>query len=241
MSNNYFQFKQFTIHQDKTAMKVCTDACLFAAWVANKIEIAKLKIETVLDIGAGTGLLSLMLAQKLDAQIHAVEIDEQTAQQAKENFEASGYSTRLTVYKTSIQNFNPASTYDLIISNPPFYIQSLKSNDQRKNIAKHGVGLSFTELVYVAQQLLKPTGIFSILTPFEEFKTFETIAAEHELHLLQKTDVRHSATHPFFRTMAIFTNQTFGENNYDNLCIRDDKNSYSPAFIELLKDYYLYL
>ena len=119
MSNNYFQFKQFTIHQDKCAMKVCTDACLFGAFVAN--EIQDKTINHILDIGAGTGLLSLMLAQKSNAAIDAVEIDKSTYEQAEENISQSSWKEKITVYNSGIADFYSNYKYDLIISNPPFF------------------------------------------------------------------------------------------------------------------------
>ncbi len=241
MPNNYFKFKQFIIHQDKTAMKVCTDACLFAAWVTNGIESEKSKIESVLDIGAGTGLLSLMLAQKTGARIEAVEIDEQAALQAKENFEASLWQDRLILYNTPLQQFNPTNTYDLIISNPPFFERSLRSTNEQRNLAKHSCRFSFNDLINVVVKLLKPTGKFCLLLPYTQSKTFETIAKRNQLHLIQKADVQQTALHSFFRTMSIFTTETSFETKYEILSIKDDKNNYTPRFIELLKDYYLNL
>src|SRR3954469_11797521 len=126
MANNYFSFKQFIIHQDKCAMKVCTDACLFGAYVADRFQITNSKFH-VLDIGAGTGLLSLMLAQKNSTvQIDAVEIDKAASEQAKENFKHSLWRDRLHIHHQPIQEFG-MNTYNLIISNPPFYENDLKS------------------------------------------------------------------------------------------------------------------
>jgi tRNA1Val (adenine37-N6)-methyltransferase len=240
MANNYFQFKQFIVRQDKAAMKVCTDACLFGAWAASKVENGKSKVENILDIGAGTGLLSLMLAQKTNAQIDAVEIDEDAALQAQENFSDSQWKERLALYKTPIQHFNPSCAYDVIVSNPPFFIQSLKSDLHQKNLAKHTESLSYDDLLVNALKLLKPKGKFFLLLPFEEFKRFETIAAQ-QLYLVEKTDVQQTTKHNFFRTMGVFTKQKSKEFIHKTISIKDEHHNYTPRFIELLKDYYLYL
>jgi tRNA1Val (adenine37-N6)-methyltransferase len=241
MSNNYFRFKQFVVYQDKAAMKVCTDACLFAAWVTEKMQNEKVKIENILDIGSGTGLLSLMLAQKLEAKIDAVEIDEQAAQQAKENFEASPWSGRISVYNSSIQQFNSTTAYDIIISNPPFFEQSLRSTNEQKNVAKHSGSLPANELLRVVNTLLNPEGIFAILLPYFEFKRFELIAKEKQLHLVQKTDIRQTPSHSFFRSMGIFSKQISGQQNCEAICIKDYDNQYTACFKNLLKDYYLHI
>ena len=126
MSNSFFKFKEFTVHQDKTAMKVCTDACLFGAWAAKQIEIFDLK--NILDIGTGTGLLALMLAQSSRAKIDAVEINELAAEQAAANFCNSPWNSQLYVHQKSINRFTQEQNkpYDFIISNPPFFENQLK-------------------------------------------------------------------------------------------------------------------
>ena len=118
--NSWFQFKQFTVHQDKCAMKVCTDACLFGAWVANKLVQNKITAKNILDIGCGTGLLSLMLAQKTNAVIDSVEIDASAFDQAKQNISLSSWKEKIQLYHNSINNFEPLTRYDFIICNPPF-------------------------------------------------------------------------------------------------------------------------
>jgi len=248
MPNNYFQFKQFKVYQDKTAMKVCTDACLFGAWTASKIESGKWKVQNILDIGTGTGLLSLMLAQKTNGQIDAVEIyamylnqyDEDAALQAEENFTSSPSKERITLYKTPVQHFDPTSAYDVIISNPPFFIQSLRSEAPQKNLAKHTESLSYDELLINVLKHLKPEGKFFLLLPFDEFKRFETIATQ-QLYLLEKADVKQTTKHGFFRTMGVFTKHPSKEFIRETISIKDEHNNYTEQFIELLKDYYLYL
>jgi tRNA1Val (adenine37-N6)-methyltransferase len=240
MANNYFQFKEFIVKQDKAAMKVCTDACLFGAWAASKIESEKCKVENILDIGTGTGLLSLMLAQKTNAQIDAVEIDEDAALQAQENFTNSPWEERITLHKNSVQSFNPTNAYDVIISNPPFFIDSLKSALHQKNLAKHAETLSYNDLLKNVVKLLKPQGKFFLLLPFEEFKRFETTAT-HQLHLVEKVDVKQTTKHNFFRTMGAFARQESKEFAHEIISIKDEHNHYSSRFIELLKPYYLYL
>lgn len=241
MPDNYFQFKQFKIYQDNSAMKVCTDACLFGAWVAEKMQNEKVKIKNILDIGTGTGLLSLMLAQKLNAKIDAVEIDEQAALQAKENFEASEWNERLSVFNIPVQQFNSAGTYDLIISNPPFFQQSIRSSNYQKKVAKHSVSLSYNELAEVVLKFLNLDGKFTVLLPHAEFSKFEIIAKEKQLHMVQKADVKQTPSHSFFRTMGIFSKVLLPETIYETLTIKDEQDCYTTCFTKLLKTYYLHL
>src|SRR4051812_5902465 len=144
-------------------MKVCTDACLFGAWISEEVKSKNSKVKSVLDIGTGTGLLSLMFAQKnLQSIIDAVEIDEAAAQQARENFEASPWKERLQIYSTSIKLFISEKKYDLIISNPPFFENDLKSDDSKRNLALHSSQLSLEELLDAITKHLKEDGLFAV-------------------------------------------------------------------------------
>jgi tRNA1Val (adenine37-N6)-methyltransferase len=121
VANNYFQFKQFTIHQDRCAMKVTTDGCLFGAWIAKQVDGNKLAVDNILDIGTGTGLLSLMIAQQSPAKIDAIEIDKETYEQAKENVAASPWAERINIIHGDAKQLPASQQYDVIVSNPPFY------------------------------------------------------------------------------------------------------------------------
>lgn len=240
MSNPYFRFKQFTINQQHCAMKVCTDACLFGAWVAQQKQTSG-AINNVLDIGAGTGLLSMMLAQKIEATIDAVEIDNNAAMQAMENFKASPWHKRLTCYNTSIEAFAKSKTYDLIISNPPFFAQSLQSEDNLKNLAKHATGLTIVKLADIVINLLNPSGAFCILLPPYEFDKFVAMASAKQLYVRQRMDVKQTPSHAIFRSMGIFYKDPSHRASHKTMIIKDEHNQYTQAFTELLKDYYLHL
>jgi tRNA1Val (adenine37-N6)-methyltransferase len=222
-------------------MKVCTDACLFGGWVTHEIEKSTVKIENALDIGAGTGLLSLMLAQKMNVPIDAVEVDKQAALQAKENFRASPWHDRLNIHHSSIQQFVPQNKYDYIISNPPFFQNSLRSENETRNMAKHATALSFTTLVDVVYNLLKPSGKFGVLLPYQEFKGFEEIAGSKNLNLVQLANIQQAPSHSYFRSMAIFVKESIREITRQTIVIKDEENQYTSEFTKLLKDYYLYL
>ena len=165
MPNPYFRFKQFTVFHDRSAMKVTTDACLFGAWCAEEVQNSRLKISSLLDIGTGTGLLSLMVAQKSKVKIEAVEIDGEASLQAAENVEGSPWKEKIVVTCGDILLFQPATGYDAIISNPPFYEKELASQKQEKNLAHHSSHLSLSQLLASIQRLLTSEGIFFLLLP----------------------------------------------------------------------------
>jgi tRNA1Val (adenine37-N6)-methyltransferase len=237
MSNSYFQFKYFTVHQGKTAMKVCTDSCLFGAWVAEKLKSEE--TEHILDIGTGTGLLSLMLAQKSNATVDAIEIDETASRQAQENFELSPYKERLSVANADVRNYRFEKCYDLIICNAPFYDNNLKSEDQRRNTALHSTALSFEELILTAKQALRAGGVFAVLLPFSRGGVFTSLAEKHGLFLSDEVRVKQSEKHTYFRSMLLFSTRQ-SDIRRSEITIKIE-GTYAADFTQLLKEYYLFL
>ena len=230
-------------------MKVCTDACLFGAWIAEKEKSKNLKGKNVLDIGTGTGLLSLMFAQKNPLVIiDAVEIDETAAQQAKENFDASPWKDRLNIYNTSIQQFSDttiqpfhySTKYDLIISNPPFFENDLKANDAKRNVALHAAELGLEELLNEVSRRLKDDGSIAVLLPFHRTEQFVRSARQKDFHLKEKVFLKQTPKHLYFRSLLLFSKEKADANECE-IIIQDNDGEYTKKFVELLKDYYLYL
>ena len=220
-------------------MKVCTDSCLFGAWVAVKAEQKIISPKTILDIGTGTGLLSLMLAQKSGAQIHAVDIDKNSFVQASGNFNASPWNERLQVFHSDIKEWKAPCKYDLIIANPPFYENDLMPEDNG-SISKHNSTLRLEDLLLKAKNLLNENGNFALLLPWARTKWFENAASEYSLFVKEKLEVKQTPLHQYFRTMLLLQNQKTGTLK-NELTIKNNNNEYTYEFIELLKDYYLYL
>ena len=238
MPNNYFQFKQFTVQQENCAMKVCTDACLFGAYVADQVKTKA--AATILDIGTGTGLLSLMLAQKVPAMIYTVEIDEAASQQAKENFQQSPWKERLTLFNADVLQLFTEKQFDCIISNPPFFENDLKSSDKNKNAAKHDTALTLEQLLATVLKLLNDDGSFAVLLPYHRVEECILSAEKIGLYLNKKVLVKQTEKHEYFRGILFFSRlqSSFAE---EEISIKTDNDKYSMRFAELLKDYYLYL
>ena len=221
-------------------MKVCTDSCLFGAWINEWISKSKSNISNALDIGTGTGLLSLMLAQNHSFEIDAVEIDISAFNQAKHNIESTNWNKQIKIHHTSLQDFLPTKKYDFIFSNPPFYENDLKSNDSSKNLAKHDSGLSLETLVSFIDKNLSDKGFASLLLPFHRKKYIEELLKNFSFSILAQTLVKQSASHNHFRTMILFSKQpSLPQENEMN--IYEERNIYSVAFLHLLKEYYLHL
>lgn len=246
MPNPYFQFKQFTVFHDKSAMKVTTDSCLFGAWCADLYALQSASSimhkdnQQLLDIGTGTGLLSLMMAQKNNILIDAVEIVQATAVQAGENFSASPWSDRLHIIQTDIIDFAPDYKYDVILSNPPFYEQELTSGKLAKDIAHHSVHLTLKQLILSIKNNLDSNGCFFLLLPYKRMLEAERLLEESQLHVNNKTVVHQSVKHPPFRVMFMGSNNCNGYST-SSLPIKNEDGSYSTYFTNLLKDYYLKL
>jgi tRNA1Val (adenine37-N6)-methyltransferase len=237
-SNQYFQFKKFKIEQKQSSMKVCTDSCLFGAWIADKLEQKILNPKLILDIGSGTGLLSLMMAQKSNASIDAVEIVENSYQQTIQNFQESHWGRRLQVYHADIKNWKGELKYDLIISNPPFFENDLKAVEKNKNLAKHNDGLTFAGLIQSIKIHLAANGYFAILLPFQRIGYFKTLALENGFYLKDELLVKQTHEHGFFRGILLFgTKQT--KIISEEITIKNETGNYTERFNFLLKDYYL--
>lgn len=230
-------------------MKVTTDGCLFGAWVADVIKKEKLVINNSLDIGTGTGLLSLMLLQKNpELQVDAIEIDKEAAEQATQNATASPWADRIRIYNTDIKKFQSTAPYDLIISNPPFYENELKSEKSEKNIAHHSNKLQLKDLLTIIKNKLSPEGVFCLLLPYKRNAEAKILLNETGLSVTQMTFVRQTTQHDFFRIMIIGKLATPEpvETIIDEISIKDNllmeqQMQYSSSFVKLLHDYYLHL
>jgi tRNA1Val (adenine37-N6)-methyltransferase len=244
MANSHFHFKQFTIHQDRCAMKVTTDACLFGAWVAEEAGSQKSGVRNLLDIGTGTGLLALMYIQKNPkAKIDTIEIDNDASEQAKENVEASPWKDRITIINADARTFLFPKKYDLIISNPPFYEKEIKSISGSKNLAHHCNKLSLKELLAIIRENLSENGNFFLLQPFKRNEETKKLLKDHQLQVSKILFVRQSVKHDYFRIMirGKRISHPEEETEIDEISIWDDKENYTSEFVSLLKEYYLKL
>lgn len=234
-----FNFKQFSVQQDKCAMKIGTDAVLLGAWCP--IDNHPFSI---LDIGAGTGVLSLMLAQRSHAeQIDALEIDEDAYEQCVENFENSPWSDRLFCFHAGLDEFvdEPEDQYDLIISNPPFYSEQFKTNSVQRDLARFQKAMPFEELIDAAQLLLSKNGIFAVIIPYKEEERFINLCAQVNLFPIKATRVKGSTTTPIVRSLLAFKRHELPTLTADELVIEINRHNYTDDYKNLTKDFYLKL
>lgn len=239
MPNPFFRFKQFTIFHDRCAMKVTTDGCLFGAWVAD--QLAGKPAQKALDIGTGTGLLSLMVAQKTAHSIDAVEIDTEAAAQAADNIAAAPWADRIRLHVKSFLDFKVKEAYDVIFSNPPFYESELISDKRTRNIAHHGEGLRLEALLTHAGTMLKEEGDLYLLLPSKREQEIDLLIRRAGLFILHKIMVCPTPAHLPIRLLLHIGKRKAADYATTMLYIRERNNEYSEAFIKLLHSYYLYL
>jgi len=226
-----FKFKEFSIIQEKSAMKVGTDGVLLACWVSCE------KANNILDIGCGTGLITLMLGQRnLNSNVTGIEIDEIASQEAQENINNSDWEERIEIKHTSLQQFIPQLKFDLIVSNPPFFLQN--KSQQSRDIARHTNTLSFEELIDNTANLLEEKGIFSVIIPKNSEEYFCKIAALHKLYCNRVCYVKGNETSEVKRVMMEFS---FIKTLVltEHLTIEISRHNYTDKYIQLCKDFYL--
>ena len=238
MRNKYFKFKQFTVFHDKCAMKVGTDGVLLGAWatVGNCLPI--------LDVGTGSGLIALMAAQRNHrAKITAIEIDSDAAGQAMENVENSPFKERITVLPLSFRDFVSSTTdkFDLIVSNPPFFVNSLPSPDVKRTDARHADSLSVCELFELSGKLLNDTGTLSVIYPFAERENIMAVAEKENFYLSRETVVYPTPTALPKRVLLEFGLEKPEHIERNKLIIEKKRHVYTAEFGQLTKDFYLYL
>ncbi|MBT8185714.1 MAG: methyltransferase [Eudoraea sp.] len=231
-----FQFKQFTIHQDRCAMKVGTDGVLLGAWTT-----LSTNPDAILDIGAGTGLIALMMGQRSGAPtIDALEIDEAAYVQCVENFEASPWGDRLFCYHAGLDEFtaDTEDQYSLIISNPPFYSENVTSRNSPRDMARQSRSLPFEELIGSVSTLLTAKGIFSTIIPIKEEERFIALAEDVGLYPNRITRVKGNPSSEIKRSLLEFTFDR-KELLAEELIIEIERQHYTPEYIALAKEFYL--
>ena len=229
-----FHFKHFSLYHDRSTMKVGTDAVLLGAWAEVQ------PTDWVLDIGTGCGILPLMLAQKGIAKVHAVDLDEASALEAAENFQASQWSRQLFAFHADIRKFTMQCTYDLIISNPPFFINSYKSDTDRKNQTRHtDTSLSFVELASAVKRLLKPDGRFVLVLPERESHDFIPIAEKYHLFVHKCQQIIPMEGKEPNRVNLELRFRKPESVQVTELVMRKADNSFTEAYNDVVKPYYL--
>ena len=234
MSHTVFRFQQFSINQDNTAMKISTDGVLLGACC--NFENAK----NILDIGTGTGLLSLMSAQKSAARISAVEIDKDAFLQAVENVKNSKFSSRIKIIHADFLAFYKTvdEKFDYIVSNPPFFENAFKSGDYKRNFARHTDSLPFEMMIKGVKEIILESGFFSVIIPFDKSLDFVRLCALNKLHLCKKIIVFSKFNVPPFRVILTFSKQILPI-DYDEIFIYETNKTYSEKFRRLTANFYL--
>ena len=226
-----FNFKNFAVIQEKSAMKVGTDSVLLGSWVSCE------KSHHILDIGCGTGLIALMLAQRnSNSSIVGIEIDKITSEEATLNINNSAWAQRITILNTSLQNFTPKIKFDLIVSNPPFF--SSNNSKKRRDIARHSNSLSFEELINNSVDSLSENGLFSIIIPKNNEAFFFEIAKRHNLYCNRVCNIKGNTISEVKRVMMEFS-FTKSKIKVEYITIETSRHQYTNEYINLTRQFYL--
>ena len=249
MGSPYFRFKQFTVWHDRCAMKVGTDGVLLGAWAGpgRPGEISGGSPQTILDIGTGSGLVALMLAQRFpEAQVTGIDSDAEAAAQARENFTGSPWQQRLRAAHISLQEFCRGTAaaavtrrFDMIVSNPPFYDTTLTNPDPLRTAARHTGGLTHEELLLLSAGLLSDTGVFSLIVPSESEKSILRLADRSRLHLHRLTRVYSKPSSRPRRILASFGKISKGPVTEETVCLTDADGSRSEWYRKISEEFYL--
>jgi tRNA1Val (adenine37-N6)-methyltransferase len=235
MGNSYFRFKQFMVHQDACGMKISTDAVLLGALASHQVA------ERVLDIGTGTGVVALMMAQRFPySAIQGMEIDNDAFLQASDNVAISPWKDRITLFQQSFQEYATMNQegFDLIVSNPPYFPDHIKSQNHQRNLALHNDALPFPELVNGAVSLLAPKGLLWVILPERQMQDLEKLATHQGLFPYTRIAVRNHPSAPVFRVVQAFS-YVKQEPTENTLTIRDQESNYSMGYKKLLRDFML--
>lgn len=236
ITSSIFRFKQFEVNQDGCAMKVGTDGVLLGAWA--DVENAN----NILDIGTGTGVIAIMLAQrKLEALVDAVEIDATACKTAQKNMENSPFADRLNSFEEAIQDFTKTTRkeYDLIVCNPPFFTGGTLSSLTSRNEVRHTIKLPNGDLLSCVRRLLKKEGKFCVVLPFIEGLRFKELASTYNFYCTKMTQVKSKKEKPVERLLLQFEKNSKPEAT-DQLIIQFEKrNDFTPEYIDLTREFYL--
>lgn len=228
-----FQFKQFSLSQENVGAKVGTDAVLLGAWTPIPAQA-----KTLLDIGTGTGVIALMMAQRCGANITAVEIEPAACRTAEDNFKNSPWGERLSLFPGDFLKMSFPHSFDLIISNPPFYADAFRSKSEKRNLARNEQVLPFYKLLRSVKTLLSTEGVFSVVVPLSQEKSFLSIAEEHLLFPFSILRTRGNSNAEYKRSFISFSG-TKKECNRQQLTIEEKRHVYTPEYIAIVKNFYL--
>ncbi|MDH6311717.1 tRNA1Val (adenine37-N6)-methyltransferase [Parabacteroides sp. PFB2-10] len=235
MPNSFFHFKQFTIRHDKCAMKVGTDGVLLGAWAYAD------KAKRVLDIGTGSGLIALMIAQRSQALIDAIDIDEGAYVQSLENVADSPFSERIRVFHQSLEQFasEKRDSYDLIVSNPPYFISSLKPPTENRSIARHTDTLALDDLIRLSRSMLSDDGRLALILPYDQEKQLYDLTESEGLFVIRQTNVIPVVGSSPKRLLVEIIQKPSPTLTIETLTIEVERHKYTPEYQTLTSAYYL--